>query len=109
MPPYREKQPFKHLERQIESMAKSHQVIVDLLKTPNLAGLLNGLNDYGVRRAAAADPIKAAQDAGVILPETGVSIQIHEFPNNWEVEIQVEHDHSLLILEFNSVTGFRTS
>ncbi|MDQ2946822.1 MAG: hypothetical protein M3Y27_12910 [Acidobacteriota bacterium] len=109
MPPYRGIEPFKHLEKQIDSMTKSHQLIVNLLKTPNLANVINGLNNPEVRRAASADPLKAAQEAGLNLPETGVSIQIHEFPHNWEVEIQVELGHSIVILEFNSLTGFRTS
>ncbi len=108
MPPYYEIASFTHLERKIESMLKGHQVIVDLLKSPNLAEIVKDLSKPAVRKAAAADPLKAARDAGLNLPAEGVSIQMLEFPNNWEVEIQVLQGASLLIMGLNSRKGFYT-
>lgn len=109
MPPYRAIKPITNLAKKIDSMILAHRVIVEILQTPNLADILSSLNDAKVRKAASADPLKAALDAGVKIPAKGVSIQIHEFPHTWEVEIQIEQDNSVLILEFNSLTGFRTS
>ena len=108
MPPYRKIDPFKHLEIQIESMIVGHQLIVDLLKTPKLAYLINSLNDPAVRSAALADPLKAAREAGLNLPAKGVFIQIREFSHSWEVEIQIEHGASVLVMGLNSRTGFFT-
>ena len=108
MPPHFDGEPFRLLDKQIEFMLLGHQIIVDLLETPNLDSIINGLRDPAVRSAASADPLKFAQDSGVILPATGVSIQIHEFPHSWEVEIQIVQGASLFIVGLNSRKGFFT-
>ena len=106
MPPHREIEPLRHLEHQIEFMIFAHQVIVDLLKTPNLAGIIGELKHADARKIFAADPLKAARDAGVILPASGVSIAVQEFEKSWQVDIQIAHANSLVIFGVNSVKGF---
>ena len=106
MPPHREMEPFRHLETQIEFMTFAHQVIVDLLSTPGLAGIIEGLRDAGARSTARADPLKFARDAGVILPAEGVAIQITEFPHSFQIDVQIAHKHALVIFGLNSRKGF---
>ena len=108
MPPHFDGEPFRLLDKQIEFMLQGHQIIVDLLSTPNLEHIVNGLREPVARSVASVDPLKFARDAGVKLPATGVSIQIHEFPHSWEVEIQVVLGHSLVIMGLNSRKGFFT-
>lgn len=108
MPPHFDGEPFRLMDKQIEFMLLGHQIIVDLLSTPNLHEIINGLRNSATRSIASADPLKFARDAGVILPATGVSIQIHEFPHSWEIEIQVVQGASLFIVGLNSRKGFFT-
>ena len=105
MPPHRE-MPLRHLATQIEFMLFAHQVIVDLLETPGLAGIIEGLKDPAARATARADPLKFARDAGVILPAEGVSIQITEFPHSFQIDVQIAHEHALVIFGLNSRKGF---
>lgn len=105
MPPYFVENPSR-IGKQIDFMIQGHQIIVDLLSTPNLEDLLERLSNQDQRNAISADPLKAARDANVNLPEEGVSIKIFQFGDNWQVEVQVEIEDSVLVVGFNSRKGF---
>ena len=106
MPPHREMEPLRHLATQIGFMLFAQQVIVDLLETPGLAGIIEGLKNPAARSTARADPLKFARDAGVILPAAGVSIQITEFAHSFQIDVQISHKRALVIFGFNSRKGF---
>lgn len=97
---------FPLLDKQIHRMLRAHQLLVNILESPNLARDLESLRDPETRRRIAADPLKAARDSGLHLPQEGVNIYIHEFTEGWEVEVHFQTAHSLLIAGFNSRKGF---
>ncbi len=108
MPPYFTERRTGRLERQIEFMIKAHQMIVNLLETPDLEDILEELSEPERRKAIAADPLRAAREAKVNLPQEGVAIQIFELGENWQVEVQIELMDSLLVMGFHSHKGFFT-
>ncbi len=108
MPPYFTERRNRNLEKQIKFMIQAHQIIVDFLKTPDLEDILEGLSEPERREAIAADPLSAAREAKVNLPQEGVAIQIFELGENWQVEVQVEVMDSLLVMGFHSHKGFFT-
>ncbi len=94
------------LDKQIHRMIRAHELLLDILRSPNLAADLESLKNDDIRKRIAADPLKAARDAGMHLPDEGVGVYIPEFAEGWEAEVHIKEGHSLLIAGFNNRKGF---
>jgi len=94
------------LDEQIRAMRRGHELIVDILKTPGLAEMLNDLRDPEFRKSVTADPLPEVRKRKVRLPKKGVQVSIREHLRGWEIEIEILEGQRLYIFGFSSMHGF---
>ena len=93
-------------KRHLSPMIRQHEIMLDVLRNPALAGALQQLiDDGGMRKKWAANALESARHAGFTLPED-TEVALEQFRRGWQLEVRVYEDPHTYIFGFNSLKGF---
>src|SRR6185369_13987676 len=98
---------FPLLKEDIDPMIRGHEITLELAKSPQLADVLNDLNDSpDLRRSMREDPASYLRSRGVKIPNgASVAMRLLE-ANGWEIEVKVVEGLYAYTNGFNNETGF---
>jgi hypothetical protein len=87
-------------------MIRQHEIMLEVLRSPALAGTLQQLiDDGGTRKKWAANALVSARNAGFAFPED-TEVALEQFQKGWQVEVRVYEDSHTYVFGFDSVKGF---
>jgi hypothetical protein len=105
MPPFNQTA-HRITKKRLSPMIRQHEIMLDFLRNPALAGTLQQLIDHGgTRKKWAANALTSAQDAGFTFPGHP-EVVLEEFQRGWNLEVRVYEDPHTYVFGFDSDKGF---
>lgn len=105
MPPFTQSA-HRISKKRLSPMIRQHEIMLDFLRNPALAGTLQQLiENAAARKKWAANALTSAQDAGFAFTE-GAEVTLKEFQRGWDLEVRVYEGSLTYVFGFDSEKGF---